>query len=377
MAQTIQSGIVDLTGEDDNDDSIARANAACEKAFKAASRLTDHFESLRTYKNPNDLVDLGEEVPLPAIASKPLVPFRFGFPNSTEFESDGIMQDERDNAVPRQGSRVPSSNASQSALGIASPKPAKSTSYLKRVEGNKRRPKDTVSVSPEVNISTIRTPRSAAVSAKQNIAENCNELEEWVSKDPNLMPQQVGAGAPRKPGRAKRDPDEWSPNSSTKDNVEERKGLSRINTQPSTPSAGKHEDMTLHKSRSLSPIRAISTPLDTKKRKFSGSHQQHDYPLKLARLSEKPNAYHEPNPPNLAKPANSEHIINRAEQTPPGDCFPRCVYPAIKSAKAEYKQTLSDDDLTNIEKTVSLLPSFPGPKPSMLKYERLTVVLDH
>lgn len=308
MAQTVHSGIVDLTGEDDddNDNSIAKASAACEKAFAAASRLTNHFESLKTasssnhYKNTYEHVDLAKKTP------KPLIPP--GVKISSNF-ARGV-------SFPR------------SALGA--------------------------------DTSNIRTPRSAAISAKQNIAETCNELEEWVNKDPNLRPHQAGVSTPRKPGRAKEDSDEWSPSPEPQNNVEERKGLGTIITYSPTPSAGKHGDLTAIVGNGLSPNQRISTSLDTKKRKYSGTSQSRDSPTKWARWNEEPSAYHDSTPPNVAEDASRQHVDHGSMNNSPAGCFPRCVYPALKAAKAGYKQSLTEDELTHIGKTVSLLLEAQG-----------------
>lgn len=368
MAQAVQSGIVDLTGEDDDDNSIVRAQAACEKAFAAASRLTNHFESLKTsksvpYKNSSEHVDLGDKSSLAAIASKSLVPPRLEtFSNPTRFDTNGLKNDEKKKAIPRQDFSVPSPGIPfpQSALGRVASRPAKSPSTLERAEGKKRQPGETTSANPLTDTSTIRTPRSAAVSAKQNIAEACNELEEWVNKDPNLIPQQAGVSTPRKPGRPKKDTDEWSPGSDTKNNVEERKNLARIITNSPTPSAGKHGALKANEGNSLFPIKDTCTSLDTKKRKYSGSSQPRDSPVKLARWNEEPSTHRDPISLNIVDPASEKHVHNGTGKNSPAGCFPKCVYPALKAAKAQWKQSLTADELTGIGNSVSLLLESQG-----------------
>lgn len=352
MAQAVQSSIVDLTGEDDDDGSIARAraHAACEKAFAAASRLTNHFESLKTsksipYKSPKECVELDE---LQAIASERSVPPRLEtFPSSARFDKNGLKK-EKDNAMTRQDASVSSPHISfpQSALGIAASRPRKSPSILERVEGNKRQRGETT-VTSASDTSSIRTPRSAAVSAKQSIAETCSEMEEWVNKDPNLIPQQTGVSTPRKQGRPRKDADEWSPSPSTKSSVAERKGLGRILTYSPTPSTRKHEDLTINEGRSLSPTKRVSTSPRSKKRKYSGSSQSYESPVKLARWNGALSGDHDSTPPSSTESASRKHVHD--------GCFPRCVYPALKAAKAKYKDTLTEDELTDIGKSVSLL----------------------
>lgn len=400
MAQAGQSGIVDLTGEDDNDESIARAQAAYEKALAAASRLTNHFESMKTskpvpYKSPNDHVVPGKKDPFPAIAPKTLVPPRLGtFPNSPRFETNGHKKDEKNNTIPRQDSSVPVRGVwfPQSALGMAASRPGNSPSISERVEGNKRRPKEMTTLTPGAVKSTVRTPRSAAVSAKQNIAETCNKLEEWVNKDPNIIPQQAGVGTPRKPGRLKKDSEEWSPSWDTTNNVEEQKGPRNFISNSPIPSAGMAElrvaeeseestahftdreenlpgslerslgkhggtygDLKANKGNGLSRIKGISTSLSTKKRKYSGSSQSRDSPVKLARWDKEPSAYHDYTSSSLSDPASGEHIHNGTANSSPAGCFPRCVYPALKAAKAEFKQSITEDELTGIGQGVSFL----------------------
>lgn len=353
MAQAVQSAIVDLTSEDNDDSSIARAQAACEKAFAAASRLTNHFESLKSsrpipYKSSNERVDPGEKIPLPADVPKPLMPLRLGASSEPpRFETNALKKAEKSNAIQRQDSSVPSPGVllSRSALGTAAPMPVGSPSISVGAEGSKRQPGETKSVIPATDISTIRMPRSAAVSAKQNIAETCNELEEWVNKDPNLIPQQAGVNTPKKPGRPKKDADEWSPSSSTKSNVEERKGLGKIITYSPTPAAGKQGELTVNEADSLPTIKGISTSLGTKKRKLSGSSQSRDSPVKSTRWNGGSNAHHDSMPPSSAELTSSKHVHD--------GIFPKCVYPALKAAKAKYKQSLTEDELTGIGKSIT------------------------
>lgn len=358
MAQAAHSGIVDLTGEDDSEDSIARANDACEKAFAAACRLTNHFESMKKpdpSKNPNERVNLVENTQFPAIVPKPLIQPRIGTsPNPARFETNGLKRDEKNNAMTRTDMAVPSPGGMpRPALEITPSRPAKSPSALDKAAGNKQQPTETKSVTPGADTSTIRTPRSAAVSAKQNIAETCNELEEWVNMDPNLIPQQAGVSTPRKPGRPRKDADEWSPSPNTKNNVEERKGLGRIITYSPTPSAGKHGDLPANEGNSLSSIKEKSTSLGIKKRKHSGSSQSRDSPVKLARWNEEPSAHRDSTPSNSAEPANRMHVQDTTGNSSPAGCFPRCVYPAIKAAKAEYSQSHTEDELIGIGKSIT------------------------
>ena len=368
MAQAVQTGIVDLTGEDDNDNSIARAHAACDKAWTAASRLTSHFESMIPsrpvpFESSNDRVHLHEKDPLPAIAPKSLVHPRLGtFPILEGFKLNGLKKEEEkkkknNNNVTRQGPSVPGSSVSfpQSALGIPASRPANSQTTLEKVEGNKRQPRETISVTPGAETSTIRTPRSAAISAKQNIAETCNELEEWVNKDPNLIPQQAGVGTPRKPGRPNKDSDEWSPSWNTKNNVEERKALGRNFSDSPIPSAGTHGNLTANEDNALSSIKGVSASLLTKKRKFSGSSQSRDSPVKIARWDEEPSAYHDSASSSLSEPVSRKHVHDGTVNSSPAGCFPKCVYPALKAAKAEYKQSLTEDEVMGIGRSVSFL----------------------
>lgn len=361
MAQAAHSSIVDLTGEDDNEDSIARANAACEKAFAAACRLTNHFESLKkpvAYKNPKAPVDLVESTPLPAIVPKQLTqPGIETTPNPARFETNGLKKDEKNNAIPRQDMTVPGPSVTfpRTALEIAASRSTSLSSTLDRAAVNKKQPRETTCVTPGPDTSTIRTPRSAAVSAKQNIAETCNELEEWVNMDPNLVPQQAGVSTPRKPGKPKKDADEWSPSPNPKNNVEERKGLGRSISYSPTPSAGKIGDLTANESNTLSFIKETSTSLGIKKRKYSGSSQSHDSPVKMAKWNEEPSAHNDSALPNSAELANRMLVQDITGNNSPAGCFPRCVYPAIKAARAEYSHSLTEDELTGIGRSVSLL----------------------
>ena len=323
MAQAVQSGtIVDLTGEDDDDNSIARANAAYEKAFAAASRLTSHFESIKTtrplpYQTPNKSPDKegssGEKNTFHAISPKPLVPSRLKtFPNLARYETNGLTKGENSDGIPRQDT-IPrnystnySTNVSlpQSTLATATQKPAKSFPVLEEEERNRRQPRQITSATPRIDASNIRTPRSAALSAKQNIAETCNELEEWITKDPNLIPQQAGVSTPRKPGRPKKDSDEWSPSSNTKNTMEQRNGLGGSITTTPASSAGGSGDFAVSKDNSLSLIKGVSTSVGNKKRKLSGSSLSNESPVKSAKFDAGPGGRQGNCLPRLAESAS-------------------------------------------------------------------------
>lgn len=303
----MQSGtIVDLTGEDDDDNSIARAKAAYEKAFATASRLTSHFESIKTtrplpyqspYKSPDKGESSGEKNTFHTISPKPLVPSRpKTFPNLASYETNGLTKGENSDGIPRQDT-IPrnystkySTNVSlpQPPLATATQKPAKSFRVLEEDERDRRQRRQITSASPRTDASNIRTPRSAALSAKQNIAETCNELEEWITKDPNLVPQQAGISTPRKPGRPKKDSDEWSPSSNTKNTMEQRNGLGGSITTIPASSAGGSGDLAVSKDNSLSIINKASTSVGNKKRKLSGSSLSNEFPIKSAKFNAEP-----------------------------------------------------------------------------------------
>ena len=373
MAQAVQSTIVDLTGEDGNDDSIARANAACEKAFAAASRLTNHFESMNTpnriaHQSPNGNADLTKKHSLSAtVPKRRVLPWVGTLPNPVKPETNGLKKDEKNDAIPRPKSSTSSIGVStpQSALGAVASRPARSPSMSQRTDGKKQQPKETLSGTPRTdNLFTIRTPRSAAISAKQNIAEACSELEEWVNKDPNIIPQQAGFNSPRRQGRPNDDLEEWSPSPTATNKEEERNGLGRMITNSPTPE--------------LSHTRGILSSLGTKKRRFSGSSQSRGSPLKVARRDEEPSAHHHSTPLNSAEPANRKLVHDGSGSNPPAGVVPSCVYPAIKAAKAEYKQSLTEDDLTGIAKSVSQLLRRHEPKsPALKRGERITDEIDY
>lgn len=352
MAQTAQSDIIDLTGEDDDDNGIAKAHAACEKAMAAASRLTNHFESLKTsksvsYKSTNEHVDPDQEDPLPAIAPKtPMLPRLGTFPSPVKFDTNGLKKDANDHTTIRQDAPGSNSRASfpQSKLGTEASRPTKYPSVL---EGIKQQPETKTGVIPATDTSSNRIPRSAAVSAKQYIAETCNELEEWVHKDPNLIPQQTRGSTPRKQGRPRKDADEWSPSSNTKSNIAEHKGFGKVITYPPSPSLRKPKDLTIDEGHRLSPTKRGSSSPGIRKRKFSGSSQSQEPAVKLTRWDGIPDGHHDYTPPDSAKSVSKKHVHD--------GCFPKCVYPALKAVKAEYKQSLTEDELSDIGKSVSLL----------------------
>ena len=358
-AQTCNS-IIDLTGEDESGDSIARAY---QKAFAAASRLTSHFESLKTpkpvaYQNPDANIDTTKKNAVPTSALQPLIPPQYrAFPKLARSEIDGLKKDEKNYASPRQDILIPSrhSSAPQPALGVAMQKPTRPPSRSEETVGNKTQPNvSTASVTPQTDFLPVRTPRSAAISAKQNITEACSELEAWRDKDLNLTPQQASISTLRRPGKPNDDLDEWSPSSNIKDIEEERKGLARVTNSP-TPPVNKDEDLTIKGEKSLSYTQGTSTSLGTKKRKSSGSSPSRTSPVKVARLNEKSSVHHHSNPPSSAEPANRKRIPHGSEIGSLAGIFPRCVYPAIKTAKGDYKESLPEDDLTRIDKSVSLL----------------------
>lgn len=369
MAQALPGAFIDLTGEDDNDDSMERAHAACEKAVAAASRLTNHVESFKppkptVHQSPNNNVDSTRKDSFPATASKTKsLPLPGMFSYSVRSDIDKLKENGKKPATLRQTSSVPSPGVSapQSALGIGASRPASSPSISEGM-GGKKLPRETTSVTPRPDTFNTRTPRSAAISAKQNIAEACNELEEWVNKDPKLILQQAGVSTPRRAGRPNDDLDEWSPNSIANNKEEERKGLDNMITGLPRPLSGKHEDLTANGDNSLSHAQGISTSLGSRKRRFSRSSESSGSPLKVARWNEEPSARRESTPPNLAEPTDRKHVHNATSNSSPAGVFPKCVYPAIKVAKAEYKQSLTEDDLAGIGKSVSLLFGFSYPQ---------------
>ena len=301
---TVQSGtIVDLTGEDDYDNSAKSAKAVFEEAVAKASRLTSHFESTKTtrplpYQNPNISPDKkgssDEKNTFHAIPPKPLVHSRLKTsPNLARYETNGLTKDESRDGIPRQGTILRNHSTSYSnnvslphfPPATATQKPAKSFPVFEEEEKNRRQPGQIISATPRNDASNIRTPRSAALSAKQNIAETCNELEEWITKDPNLLPQQAGDSTPRKPGRPKKDSDEWSPSSNTKNIVEQQNGRGGSITTTPAVSAGESGDFAVSKDNKLSVSKGVSTLVGNKKRKLSGSSLSNDSPVKSAKLN--------------------------------------------------------------------------------------------
>ena len=364
MAMTVQSGtIVDLTGEDDDDSSAAtRVNAVYEEAVAMASRMTSHFESTRTrrplpYKNPNESPDKqgssGEKNTFHASSPKPLVHSQLkSFPKFARYETNGLLKDESRDDIPRNYSTNYSTNVSlpQSPPATVTQKPAKSFPVLEDEEKNRRQPRQITSATPRNGASSIRTPRSAALSAKQNIAETCNELEEWITKDPNLIPQQAAISTPRKAGRPKKDSDEWSPGSNTKNIMEQQNGLGRSSTP--TP-AGKSGDLAVGKDDNLSLCNGASTLVGYKKRKLSGSSLSNDSPVKMAKSNVESGGRQDNCLPRLAESASRSSYTKEYVTKSLGGCFPKCVYPAIKAAKEQYQNCLTEDELNRIANSVS------------------------
>ena len=375
MAQAVRSTIIDLTGEDDNDDSIARAHAAYEKAFAAASRLTNNFESLKTSKpnvsqNPYGNAHLNTSGSLSATVAKaetlPALPPLETFPEPVRSEKDGLKKDVIHNAIPRRDSSVlsPGASATRSVFGTVASRPVESTSLLEKVGVKKQRPKKITSVTPKTGTFTSRTPRSAAISAKQNIAEAYNELEKWANKDPDLISLQTGVSTPKKLGRPNDDLDEWSPRSNIKGNEEEPEEMGVMITSSPTPSAGKHDNSAFNRDSSFSRTQGKSISQGATKRKLSESSHPRGSPFKVARRNEEPSAHYSSAPPISSESANRKHVRSMIGDGSPAGVYPKCVYPALKAARAEYSQRLTEDDLTDICKHVSLLlrrlpPRFP------------------
>lgn len=368
---TMQSGtIVDLTGEDDDEKSAAtRVNAVYEEAVAMASRMTSHFDSTKTrplpYQNPNKSPDeqgsSAEKNTLHATSPKPLVHSRLKtFPNLARYETNGLTKYENNDGVPQQ-STIPQKSSTNYSTNVSLPqfppataaqKPVKSFPALEEEEKNRPQPRQTTSATPRNGGSSIRTPRSAALSAKQSIAETCNELEEWITKDPNLILQQAGVSTPRKPGRLKKDSDEWSPISNTKNVMEQQNGLGGSITITSALSAGGSGDLAVSKDDNLSPSRELSTLVGNKKRKLSGSSLFNDSPVKTAKLNAEPGGRQDNCLPRLAEYASRSPNTKEYVTKSLGGCFPKCVYPAIKAAKAQYQDCLTEDELNGIANTI-------------------------
>ena len=375
MAQAGRSTIIDLTGEDDNDDSIARAYAAYEKAFAAASRLTNTFESLKTSKpnvsqSPGGNVDSITSGSLSATVPKAekLSPLET-FTEPVKSEKDGLKKDVINNAIPRRDSSVlsPGTSAARSVLGRVASRPEEATSLSEKAGVKKQRPREIKFVTPKIGTFTSRTPRSAAISAKQNIAEAYNELEKWAHKDPDLISLQTGASTPKKLGRPNDDLDEWSPRSNIKGNEEEPKELGRTITSSPTPSAGKHDNLVFNRDSSLSRTQGMPISQGAKKRKSSEISQPRGSPVKMARRNEEPSAHYSSAPPVSSESANRKHVHSIIGDGSPAGVYPKCVYPALKAARAEYSQRLTEDDLTDICKRVSLFLRRHPPKFSILQ----------
>ena len=370
MAQAMPSAIIDLTGEDDNDDSIARAHAACEKAFAAASRLTNHFESLKTSKpkisqNPRGNVGSSTSASLLATVPKAETLSPLGVsPEPVKSEKDGFKKDVIDKTTPRRDSSIlsPGTSAVRSVLGTVVSRPVESTSLLEKAGVMKQRPKEKTSITPKTGTFTSRTPRSAAISAKQSIAEAYNELEKWVNKDPDLIPLQTGASTPKKLGKPNDDLDEWSPRSNINGEGEEPKVMGRTITSSPTPSAWKHDNLAVNRDSSLPRTQGMSVSQGAKKRKFSELSQPCGSPDKMVRRNEEPSAHYSSAPPILPESANRKHVHSIIGDGSPGGVYPKCVYPALKAVRAEYSQKLTEDDLTDICKRVSLLLRRHPPK---------------
>lgn len=340
MAQAVKSAIIDLTGEDENDDSIARAHAARQKAFEAVSRLKNHWESLKpskpiVHQNPKESPDLTRRNSLSTTIPKAKVLSRLEtFPQPSRSETQEPKKDEKEIIISRRTSSVPSSSnpATQQALRTAASRPRGSPIMLERNEVKKQQPRETTFVSQKSNTPAVRTPRSAAISAKQNIAEAFSELEEWVNKDPDLRLQQAGISTPRRPGRPNDDLDEWSPNSDTNSKEEERNVLGRMTTNSPASLAGKHDKLAANRDNSSLYTQGMMTSQGTRKRKRSESSQSRGSPVKVGRQNEGLGAHREPTPPNSADPASKGHVHNNTGRNTPAGVFTRCIHPAIRAA---------------------------------------------
>lgn len=342
MAHAVESAIIDLTGEDEDDDSIARAHAAYQKACEAASQLSNHWESLKSpkpivHQNPKENPDLTRRSSLSTtVPEAKVLPPLGTFPQPSRSKTQEPRKDEKKNAINRRNSSVPSSDisATQPALWTAASKPRGSPTMLETTGVKKQQPRETTSIAQRTDTSAIRTPRSAAISAKQNIAEAYSELEEWVNKDPDLRLQQADIGTPRRLRRPNDDLDEWSPNSDTNSKEEERKVLGRMTTNSPTPLAGKHDKLAVSRDSSSLYTQGMMTSQGTKKRKLSESSQSRGSPGKVARWNEGLGAHREPTPSNSAELANKEHVHNITCINSPVGISPRCVYPAMKAANS-------------------------------------------
>lgn len=318
MAPALQSTFVDLTGEDENDDSIARAQAACEKAFAAASRMTNHFESMKipkplAYQGPR-VKDgsTGKDIPSATVPYPWLLPRVTSLPQAAGSDRVLPKKDEMNKAIPRPNASVTSHIvwapvAVPRAAGIV---PAGFPSVSERTDRKEHRRRESKSVTPRTGAPANRTPRSAAISAKQNITETCSELEEWRNKDPDFFAPQASVGTPRRLKRQSDDLEEWSPSSNANHEEEEQNGQVRSNSYSPTPSDGEHEESTANGDNGLSSIQEIPTPQDTKKRKFSESSRSRESPAKLARGSEKPVAHHDSVPSNSSQLGNKKLVQN-------------------------------------------------------------------
>ena len=314
MAQAVQNkhSFIDLTNEYEDDHSFIRATkAACQKALAAATQMTN--------RNPSEIVELsGKNLVSASVPGSLKLPRPRPFTKPMGVETDGAKKDGKNNAIPPPNISVPSPSFSaiQYASGTAPSRPARSPSIIHNTDRDSHHPREIEPVASGRNAFTTRTPRSAAISAKQNIAEACSELENWGNKDLDLIIHQTGVSTPRKLGRPNDDLDEWSPKSSTKAEEEERTARASTPTKSPMPSAGNYKDSTIIGDVPLSHTRGRSSTSGTRKRRFSGSSQSRHSPL---RLNKRSSAYRESYSSISAAPLDGELVRDESGNNSPAD----------------------------------------------------------
>lgn len=306
MTHTRLINVVDLTGDGEQNENHQRLDPAVSRAFAEAARLTSHFDSWSSRSKPSssDNIDPREKILTPTLAARPprLGIFgKTGRPAIKSFQKpeNNIAGSGRDSPAFSTGSVV-----FPTTPGAFEPvtKPPSNT----RGSGVKQnKPLETQSAPHRANTSAVRTPRTAAVFAKQNITETCNEMEEWMNRDPKLVPQQAAITTPRKHGRPKKDPDEWSPKSHVSHSIGTPKGLlSVLDYQTPTTGVDTHGSLPVSEYKSLPPAEIVWGHNFARKRKYSDTLQSRQPSAKQVKSE------HIPASSQISNPTTRDRFLN-------------------------------------------------------------------
>lgn len=372
------SNIIDLTEGDDADEDLDQLSSAASRAEAAASRLTNHLQSLTSTSKTSPY---GASSGQNSSSGKPSRPATNG--GGILPGKDRVSQTRR--PLPDSSLRSVITGPRLGTFGLRGPSSHNESSMRMRYD---RPATPAISKkSSEPNPSVVRSPRAAAQSAGRTIAKTYEVL------NPLEAEREARINTPRKPGRPRMD--QYTPNGQTSryiSKTESRNTGGRSSTTSPTPRLNRIPT-TETRTSPLADIAGSGVILNRKRKHQSGSpdsdpsakHIRHNVQnpahesvsnnaasFDRSNTGRKPQA---PRPSPSLAPGFEEHLEEkgignfRATSSPeqpqqwnpkdPVDAvahanvFSRVIYPGIRAAKKKYEDRFTEERLAAIGKGVS------------------------